>query len=448
MTHPTSAKSDIVEAGRLRVIGTADAVVFIVCLLFLVKAIWLGAALRIALLFFAVFASGMAWLYIRKKMLVTGRYLMFSALWLAIVCASLTTGRDISIAMSWFPISIFLAVLLGDLRFCVQWTILTSATVVFFMFAQNFVPQYDLFWVDEDVGLHLRMHLVAQMAVVAVAGIAWLRANDELTKKLVQREESLEQMRIAVHSAEAHAAEAENVKRSFLASISHEVRTPLNSIVGFSKRMVHQGNALSSRDAEAALCIYRNGKSILYLFNDLLELADNDATTLTYSARPFPLDALVLDCVAKIEPVARQYGIAIQYVAAQAVAVTGDQARLAQAISSLLYFSLNETKEGTISVHLGKATRDRIPGGTITICDTSDGIYAEQLKILFDSHYHFVLNSNKDLPLSPLSLVLCATLIRLHGGTISVTSDLGKGSVFRVWLPCEEEEPELPPSPE
>lgn len=429
--------SDAVQTGRLRTLAIADVALCIVCLVFLLKAVWLGAAIRVVVLLFAVVASALAYFYIRRGVLSSGRYLMFSALWMAMVVANLTTGQEFSVAMSWFPISVFLAALLGDSRFCLWWVGLISLSLLSFWIAQQVLGHYTMFWVDENLSLHLFMHIIGQVTMVTATSLSWLKAHQRVAEALEDRERELRESQHLSRVAEERATQAEQAKHQFLTSISHEIRTPLNSIVGFSKRLVDNGGRLDQRDAEAALSIHRNGKGILYLFNDLLELADNYDSPLAYSPRAFPLDALVADCIAQVEPVARQYGIGMQCVSSQPVFISGDQTRLAQAISSLLYFSLNETREGSVTVHVSRAVRDRVAGGTIAVCDTSDGIFPEQIRTLFDSHYHFVLNSNKDLPLSPLSLMLCARLIRQHGGSISVSTDTGKGSVFRVWLPCE-----------
>lgn len=446
MANPTTPTSDAVRAGRSRVLAAADAALCVVCLVFLVKAIWLGAAVRIVVLLFAVVASALAWFYIRRGVLATGRYLLFAAFWMAMTVSNLTTGMESSVAMSWFPISVFLAALLGNSRFCLWWVGLICLTVLGFWMSQETISSYDLFWVEENLDVHLRMHVVGQIGMVASISLVWLKTHREIAEKLDERERELDAAHRALRDTEDRATQAEQAKHQFLTSISHEIRTPLNSIVGFSKRLVDHSERLEKRDVEAAVSIHRNGKGILYLFNDLLELADNQSNPMTYSARPFPLEALIKDCIAQVELVAQQYGIALQSMSAQHVAITGDQSRLAQAIASVLYFAVNETKEGAVTVYVTKASHDGIAGGTIAICDTSDGIFPEQIRTLFDSHYHFVLNSNKDLPLSPLSLMLSARLIRQHGGDISATSDLGKGSVFRVWLPCEPIEPRAPSS--
>ncbi len=434
-----------IAARRIRVIQNTVLILFAILLVFGIKAVLLANTLRLGVLLFAMLAVALAYYYNRQGATSVALVLIFTAFWVCVMMAILTTGGEETLPMAWFPIQVCLAGLLGGRRHCLFWLVVCSLSVATLWLLDSTGVDLVRFVVEENKTLHMRLHLVAQIVVVSGIVLSIVGMNGRYEEQLVQQMTDLSQEVRQRRRAEEAAVASNRAKTLFLANMSHEIRTPLNSIIGFSSRLIKRHRFADPKDEDAIECVHRNGKGLLYLVNELLELASIEANDLQYHPIAFAADGLIRECLTVVEPVARSFGLRIDYKCKDPLELRADRSRLHQMLASLLYFAIRQTREGSIEVSLARASRNQVEGAQISVSDTSPGIAEEQLEGLFETHYQLVLNSNRDLPISALTLALTAKLVEMHGGEIKAQSTLGSGTTFVIWLPLEPPTAQLAP---
>jgi signal transduction histidine kinase len=427
---------------RTRLIRNALIIVFAVLLVFAAKGILIGSVVRVSILTFAMFALALAYHYNRSGGINVALVLMLTGFWACIVTGVLTVGSAESILSAWFPILVTSAGLLGGRRHCLFWLVVSGLTLLVVWMMELVGVDLTLLTQQENEAIQMRMHLLAQLSVVGTLMLSFVAMRRRYEAQLMTQMESMAREVQKRRRAEEDAVASNHAKTLFLANMSHEIRTPLNSIIGFSSRLMKRQSFADPKDADAIECVHRNGKGLLYLVNELLELASIEANHLQYTAKAFSADNLIHECLASVEPVARSFGLRLDYKCVDDAELRADRARLHQVLASLLYFGIRQTREGGIELTLSRSAKADAPGVQICVADTSPGIAEEQLVGLFETHYQLVLNSNRDLPISALTLALAAKLVQMHGGDIKAHSTWGQGTRFLIWLPLE------PPAPQ
>jgi signal transduction histidine kinase len=428
---------------RTRLIRNAIMVLLVVLLVFIIKGILIGSVIRVSIFMFATFALALAYYYNRSGGVSVALVLIFSGFWACVVTGVLTVGGAESIPTAWFPILVALAGLLGGRRHCLFWLLVSGLTVLALWVMEFVGVDLSLLAQQENQTIQMRLHLLAQMSVVGTIVLSFVSMRRRYEGQLVAQVESMAREVQMRRRAEETAVASNRAKTLFLANMSHEIRTPLNSIIGFSSRLMKRQSFADPKDADAIECVHRNGKGLLYLVNELLELASIEANHLQYTAKAFSADNLIHECMASVEPVARSFGLRVDYKCVDDAELRADRARLHQVLVSLIYFGIRQTREGGIELALSRAARKGVQGVQISVADTSPGIAEDQLTGLFETHYQLVLNSNRDLPISALTLALAAKLVQMHGGEIKAQSTLGHGTRFLIWLPLEPPIPQM-----
>lgn len=428
---------------RTRLIRNAIAILFVVLLVFVAKGILIGSVMRVSIFMFAMFALVLAYYYNRSGGFSVALVLIFTGFWACIVTGVLTVGGTESIPSAWFPILVTLAGLLGGRRHCLFWLVASGLTILTLWLMEFFGVNLSVLAQQENQTIQMRMHLLAQLAVVGTIVLSFVSMRRRYEGQLMSQVDSMAREVQMRRRAEEAAVASNRAKTLFLANMSHEIRTPLNSIIGFSSRLIKRQSFADPKDADAIECVHRNGKGLLYLVNELLELASIEANHLQYTAKAFSADNLIHECIASVEPVARSFGLRLDYKCVDDAELRADRARLHQVLASLMYFGIRQTREGGIELSLCRGAREGVPGMQICVADTSPGIAEDQLSGLFETHYQLVLNSNRDLPISALTLALAAKLVQMHGGEIKAHSTLGQGTRFLIWLPLEPPIPQV-----
>ncbi|MFH0966600.1 MAG: ATP-binding protein [Methanobacteriota archaeon] len=255
------------------------------------------------------------------------------------------------------------------------------------------------------------------------------QANVELQKRGLL----LEKVNLELKVAKEHAEDTDRLKSAFLATMSHELRTPLNSIIGFTG-IILQGLAgpLNNEQAKQMGLVQRSARHLLALINDVLDISKIEADELKISADSVEVIPSILSVVKTMQAIAEQKDLMIETdLDPDTGLVTGDQRRIEQVVMNLLSNAIKFTEQGSIIV------KSWVSAGyvLISVKDSGIGIAPEDLDSLFIPFHQIDSGTTRKHEGTGLGLSICKKLVELHGGTITVTSVSGEGSVFTVSIP-------------
>jgi signal transduction histidine kinase len=221
-------------------------------------------------------------------------------------------------------------------------------------------------------------------------------------------------------------------QRAFVADASHELRTPLAIVHGTVERLQQRYGQNPERDRERIDDLAAECNQLERLVNDLLTLARSDVGQLAILPDTLDLDTVVADACRRISVLAEQRGIELTWTSGQQVMVYGDQAWITQLISILLENALRYTNRGgKVQVSLETESGDAV----VRVADAGIGIPADDLPHIFDRFYRVDAARARTSGGTGLGLAMARTIVTLHGGNISVESQVGKGSIFTIRLP-------------
>ena len=241
-------------------------------------------------------------------------------------------------------------------------------------------------------------------------------------------------------AARDEANRANKAKSEFLSRMSHELRTPLNAILGFGQLL--QIDGLEPKHREDVDQIVKAGRHLLDLINEVLDIARVEAGRLTLSLEPVSIDEAIREAVELIQPLAVERALSIDVPDSDGLYVHADRQRLKQVLLNLLSNAVKYNVErGTVTVEGRRAEGGRV---SITVTDTGIGIASGRVDQLF-APFDRLDADKRGVSGTGLGLALSKALLEAMGGSISVTSEVGKGSVFTIDLPQTEELPQLHP---
>lgn len=222
-------------------------------------------------------------------------------------------------------------------------------------------------------------------------------------------------------------------KSQFLANMSHELRTPLNSVLGFTEMLVDGLYGELPEKAKATLGrVQANGRHLLGLINDVLDLSKIEAGQLKLTIDDYAIGQIVKTVVATTEPLARAKGLALSATLADGLPLgRGDERRLAQVLLNLAGNAVKFTESGSIEI----AARTRNGKFEIQVRDTGPGIAPEDQERIFEEFQQVDESSTRQKGGTGLGLAISKRIVEMHGGTIDVESALGSGSTFCVTIP-------------
>jgi PAS domain S-box-containing protein len=249
----------------------------------------------------------------------------------------------------------------------------------------------------------------------------------------------LQEQNLELHKAKQAAEEANLAKSDFLSCMSHELRSPLNAILGFAQLMETGAPAPTAGQKDSIDQILHAGWYLLALINEILDLALIESGRLSLSPEPMALAELLADCQAMIEPQAAASGIRVHFPLLQGPwLVRADRTRVKQVLVNLLSNAIKYNRVGgrvDISCTVVDAQRTRI-----SVQDTGDGLPPDKLAQLFQPFNRLGQEAGAQEG-TGIGLVVCKRLVDLMGGCIGVDSTVGVGSVF--WFELETTEAEL-----
>jgi two-component system phosphate regulon sensor histidine kinase PhoR len=223
----------------------------------------------------------------------------------------------------------------------------------------------------------------------------------------------------------------ELVRQEFLSNVSHELRTPLTSIIAFVETL-ESGATEDTESCQRFLTIIRKNASRMQgLIDDILELTAIEGGNVQLRAAPVQLYELVEDVCASLTAKAAAQNVTLENKVNADVMVHADARRLEQMLTNLIDNGIKFSREhGTVVISHEPGTRDRI-----LVHDDGDGLSAQHLERVFERFYRVDRARSRDMGGTGLGLAIVKHLALLHGGEVTVASELGKGSTFTIHLP-------------
>ncbi len=222
-------------------------------------------------------------------------------------------------------------------------------------------------------------------------------------------------------------------KSQFLANMSHELRTPLNAILGYTELILDSIYGEAPEKMRGVLeRVQANGKHLLGLINDVLDLSKIEAGQLTLSLSDYSLTNLVQGVYVAVEPLASKKNLALTTkIAPSLPAGYGDERRLAQVLLNLVGNAIKFTDKGEVAIEAS------LSNGSfrVAVRDSGPGIAAADQAKIFEEFQQVDNTSTREKGGTGLGLAISKRIVEMHGGGISVESQLGKGSTFTIKLP-------------
>jgi PAS domain S-box-containing protein len=250
-------------------------------------------------------------------------------------------------------------------------------------------------------------------------------------KDVTPRVRAEEALVVAKNEAEA----ANKAKSNFLANMSHELRTPLNSVIGFTNILLkNKDGRLNEKDLGFLQRVLTNGKHLLALINEVLDLAKVEAGRMELIIEEVDLAQLCVETVQQLEGQAKtkEGAIVLRADVPESVAkVKTDSAKLKQVIINLIGNALKFTEQGSVTVRLDLAP-DRKTPVAIAVVDTGIGIPTDRLEAIFEAFQQAEAGTSRKYGGTGLGLALSRSICQIMGYDLIVESEVGKGSTFKI----------------
>jgi signal transduction histidine kinase len=291
---------------------------------------------------------------------------------------------------------------------------------------------YERIWGGIDlVAVAIGSAVLSGLVLARLAGLIRALDRARATERDARGEAELAQRLLTEQNRRLR--EADRLKDEFVALISHDLRTPLTSIMGYVELALEED--LTDAQRGYLNVVERNAERLLRLVNDLLFVASLQAGELALEREELDLATVVRQSVAEAEPRAAARAITLTCeVDADVPYVHADKGRLLQVLDNLVTNALKFTPEGgAVDVSLRNAPTGRV---RLDVRDSGIGIAAEEQSRLFERFFRASSAVEQQLPGTGLGLYIARVISEAHGGSIRVTSGLGQGSTFSIELPA------------
>ena len=260
------------------------------------------------------------------------------------------------------------------------------------------------------------------------------RIATELTEAMIFAEmatEIAEQAKIKAEKATLVAEGAMKAKQQFLSNMSHEIRTPMNAIIGFTKVVLK--TELTAKQKEYLNAIKISGDALIVLINDILDLAKVDAGKMTFEQIPFKMSLSISAMLHLFEPKIQEKNLKLvkEYDHKIPDVLVGDPVRLHQIIMNLVSNAVKFTSKGKITVSAElQSENEKSVTIEFLVADTGIGIPENKISSIFENFQQASSSTSRLYGGTGLGLSIVKQLIEPQGGSISVTSKVGEGSIF------------------
>jgi len=240
------------------------------------------------------------------------------------------------------------------------------------------------------------------------------------------------------------AEKAGNAKEDFLANMSHELRTPLNSIIGLTKILIDEGG-FNQEQHETLEVVDKASQNLLRTVNDILDISKMEAGKVKLENTNMNLAGLMHSLIDQIKPLASQKGLEVRENLQDMgdLYVNADEHRISRILTNLIGNAIKYTDDGYVKVHFEtNENKKDVLDFVVTVTDTGIGISKEKIETIFDKFAQADKSTERLYGGTGLGLSITKKLVDLMKGSITVESEVGKGSVFTLRLPLKKGEVE------
>ncbi len=274
---------------------------------------------------------------------------------------------------------------------------------------------------NEMEASHAKLELRVEQAVCEVQNVV-----DTLQKKNIE-----------LINARREAMQAKDAKSEFLANMSHEIRTPLNAVVGFSRQLAK--HATDDKQIEYTRTISRAVTQLLTVIDDILVFSKLDSGNIEIKPSEFSVREYLEDTISMLSPAAQDKNIELVLLIDSDMPdiIKADPLRLTQVLTNLLNNAIKFTDEGSIILHARMDPETDDQSILMSVIDTGIGINEVAQQKLFRPFYQEDSKATRKRGGTGLGLIISKQLIEMMGGSVSFSSEVGKGTVFNVSVPVD-----------
>jgi len=255
------------------------------------------------------------------------------------------------------------------------------------------------------------------------------KQNETLIELHNQLKEKADELEIQKEKAE----ESTRLKSHFLASMSHELRTPMNSILGLTE-LILEDKTLRGKNRERMEVVLKSGKRLMSLINDILDLSKIEAGKMELHNEEVPLDELINDLESSFLPLASQKEIAFKTIKNfnTKIIISTDRNKITQVLINLLGNAVKFTENGFVELHISSLDKKQLK---FDVIDSGIGISDEDQAFIFEEFRQLDASTTRKYNGTGLGLAICKKIAELLRGSLTLKSELGKGSTFSFTIP-------------